>query len=50
MVQLFYGTFLTEGVREGKVCPVGWFLSVTGPHCCVLSGRQDRPESLQTLG
>lgn len=47
MVQLFYGTFLTEGVREGKVClcPVCVLSPVTGSHCFIVAGRQDRFES-----
>lgn len=50
MVQLFYGTFLTEGVREGKVCPMCWFLAVTGPHCCVLSSRHGSLKSSTNPG
>lgn len=49
MVQLFYGTFLTEGIREGKVCLVSWFLGVTGPHCCVLQGDRIVLKAQKTL-
>lgn len=36
MVQLFYGTFLTEGIREGKSLPLNVSVLDLGPTMSVL--------------